>query len=215
MIAVFSRELVVVTRRVAFTVACCVLVFALAVIALAWPAGIPLYAGASLFPQLAVIQQLTLAVIAPWVVCRCGTRERGDDLVHLSLFSAVSPSRILFARFGASTVALLVVALTALPILLYAQQVTAMDSYTVLGVVARTIAILPIAAAWTLVCEQTLGNVVVSWLCATAATVLTATLALAGGIAVPAMCVVVSMAGLCAVAIRADTVSRYLAEEAA
>ena len=214
MSALVARELVVITRRPAFAIACVGFVFAMVAFALTWPAGIPLYAGARLLPQAVVMQQILLATAAPWVICRCGTRERGDDLVHLSLFSAVVPSRILLARFVANAISLVLLLAPTVPVLLYAQQAAALDPLILAVGYAQALTVVLMAAAWTLVCEQTIEGPVTGWVAATMATVGVSCISIAAidGIAVPAICLLLSGTGLAAVIVRADTSSRYLAE---
>ena len=214
--ALYFRELLVMTRQSAFTVAGCAFVLALAAFAATWPAGVPVHAGSTLLPQLLTAEQLVIAVIAPWVVCRCGTRERGNDLVHLSLFSAVRPSRILLARFAAGATALFLLSVGAAPVVVYAQQVAAAEMDTVIPALVATIGVIGAAVAWALVCEQSLETPVASWLAATTATLVLFTAAVLDrdAIVLGTIGFLLSIGVLLAIARRADVKSRYLIEEA-
>ena len=77
MTALILREFAIVSQRRSFAIAATAFVVVTSGFALTWPHGITLYSGATLLPQLAFVQQTILAVTTPWVVCRCGGRERG------------------------------------------------------------------------------------------------------------------------------------------
>ncbi len=215
MTSIFARELLVMTRRAAFSVAACTLVVTAAAFAAIWPRGVPLHAGSALFPQLVLAQQLAIAIVAPWVVCRCGARERGNDLVLLSLFSALRPSRIVVTRFAASVVALLILSLGSWPVLVYAQQAAAITPVSLVAVALDTTAVVAVAAAWALIFEQSIRSGVTTWLASAVTTVSLILVAMtnghAGGIVIAG--VGVSLACLLAVAARADMTARYLVEE--
>lgn len=217
MTALLLRELFVVSRRTSFALAACTFVLLSIGFAVSWPNGVPLYAGASLFPQLATMLQLAMAVIAPWIVCRCGTRARGNDFVYLSMFSAVRPSRIVLARFLASVSALLVLTLGALPAIVYAQQASVEATSTIFTVLVEMLATIAAAAAWTLAVQQSVRSYVGAWLVATVPSIALCVLVQSArhrGI-VPALTLLVSVACLALAAARADVTSRYLVEEEA
>jgi hypothetical protein len=215
MTALLLRELFVMSKRTSFAMAACTFASLSIGFAVSWPNGIPLYAGASLFAQLAIVLQLAVAVMAPWVICRCGTQARGNAFVHLSVFSAVPPSRIVLARFLASVTALVVLALGALPVVVYAQQTAVETPSTVVAVFIEMFATIAAAAAWTLAVQQSIRSYVGTWLVATVASIALSVLAHFGGNGgvLRALTLLVSIACLSLAAARADVTSRYLVEE--
>jgi hypothetical protein len=217
MTTLFLRELLVLSQRRAFAIAAATFVLLTIGFTLTWPTGVPLYAGAALFPQLALVQQLLLTAMTPWIVCRCGTRERGNALVHLSLFASARPSHIMMARFAAGVVALLTILVGVLPALVYAQHVDAEGARTLGLVVIETIAVMASAVAWTLACEQALRNYVGAWLVATSVSLalVAATQLVAPWSIIPVMTIVLSVGCLLLVGRRADVHTRYLSEEGA
>lgn len=216
MTALLLRELLVMSRRTPFALAACAIVLVSVGFAVSWPGGVSLHPGASLFPQLAVVLQLVVAIITPWVVCRCGTQPRGNDFVHLSMFSGVRPSRIVLARFVAAVTALVAVALGALPAIVYAQQAAVAAPSTVVMVLVEVLATVAAAAAWTLAVQQMVRSYVGAWVVATAPSIalsLIAQFADHDGMLLAVMTLLVSIASLAFAAARADVTSRYLVEE--
>ncbi len=212
--ALFLREVTVGTRTRAFAAALGVHAALLAAFVVLWSGGVPLLPGSNLYEQQRLVDAVILLALLPWVAARCGAEERGDGLVVMSALTATRPSRILLARFFARTCAALAVGLAGIPLMIAAQQMSAVP----LGRIA--IDLLPLAALAMLASAASLwGNllspgVILAWTFATASTALVTVWT---GRAVPAPVLPLVLAMLAAVATascmaRADTTLRYLSE---
>ena len=164
------RELVVLGRRPALAAAAAVMVGLAAGFVIAWPSGIPAGTSGTLFSQLQVVREALAAVVIPWVICRCGSGERGNDLVTLSMLSGLSPSRILAARVFATLAAVGVLLLAALPVDLLAQQAIGADAVTLAKAEMRVLLIGSYAGAIALACEHLVSACLWRWLVATIVT---------------------------------------------
>ena len=124
--AVVLREALVAARRPALVSAAIVTATLLALLPVVWGVrGIPTFGGISLYDQQFRLEWILALVLLPWTAARVIASERGDDLVGLSALTAVQPSRLLLARLLAATIALVAVIAGALPVVISAQQMSA------------------------------------------------------------------------------------------
>lgn len=213
--AIILRELHVIGRRGALSAVICVHVTLLVGYLLAWgdASGIPVASALNIYEQTLMVEVVLLAILLPWTAARCVAAERGDDLVRLSVVTAIPPSRIVVARALAVTTGLVMVVASGLPTLILAARISAvrMSLVTEYEFALLSLALLSSATAltWRHVCHSR----VVGWFAAalsTAAVVSAARMA-------PSIVIapVVTAASLCAMgllALRADVSLRYLAE---
>ncbi len=214
MAALFLREVTAGTRTRAFAAALGVHAALLAAFVVLWSGGVPLLPGSNLYEQQRLVDAVLLLSLLPWVVARCGADERGDRLVAISAFTATRPSRILLARFLARTSAALAVGLAGLPLMIAAQQISAVP----LGSVARDLLPLTglamLASAASLVWSLLSSGVILAWAFATASTVLVA-IWTGRSCRRPVAAIVLAAFAVAAIAscmARADTSIRYLSE---
>ncbi len=155
-----------------------------------------------------------LLVLLPWVVSRCGADERGDRLVVISAFTATRPSRILLARFLARAAAALAVGLAGLPLMIAAQQMSAVPLGSLVRDLLPLVGLAMLASAASLVWSLLSSGVILAWACGTASTVL---IGIWMGRSVPPAPAAAVLAALAVAAVascmaRADTSMRYLSE---
>src|SRR5207244_5242289 len=124
--AVVLREALVAARRPALVAAAIVSATLLALFPVAWGVrGIPTLGGISLYDQQFRLEWILALVLLPWTAARVVATERGDNFVGLSALTAMQPSRLLLARLLATAVALATVIARALPLVISAQQMSA------------------------------------------------------------------------------------------
>jgi hypothetical protein len=213
--ALLLREFTVGTRTKAFAAALAVHAGLLAAFVMLWSGGVPLLPGGNLYEQQRLVDAAILLVILPWVASRCGADERGDRLVMMSALAAVRPSRILLARFIARTCACVAVGLAGLPLMVAAQQMSAVPFGRVAFDLLPLVALALLASAASLWWSLQSRGVILAWACATASTVLitaAAARSLPRGVAPLAVAVLAGVAVASCVA-RADTTLRYLSEQ--
>jgi hypothetical protein len=144
--------------------------------------------------------------------------ERGDDLVGLSALTAVQPSRLLLARLAAATIALVAVIAGALPVVISAQQMSAVvASRLVVDQLALLAFVLP-AATITVWWMQTTTDRLLGWLGAAATTLVVVALARLSVASMNQAAVALMTISIVAAAIlisRADAWWRYLSERRA
>jgi hypothetical protein len=202
----FWRASALIVRTPAYWIATGAHVVVLAAFLLVWGEGVPVLDG-SVFQQLAGIQAATLAAFLPWTAARCGSMSRLST-TRASTTMAVPPSRLLLARAASLTLALGALALAGLPMLLLAQQISALP----LGEVASSL--IPIAsmigfvAVLTTWCDVLIPDRMGAWLAAAGCTVfLFAVFAPAARTAAFAIGITAGLAGLAGAA---DRLLRYL-----
>jgi hypothetical protein len=209
------REMHVIGRRGAFSAAICVHVTLLAGYLLAWgdAGGISVASGLNVYEQTLMAEVVLLAILLPWTAARCVAAERGDDLVLLSVITAVPPSRVVLARSLAITTALVMVVASGLPILILAGRISAVRMLLVAEYEMALLSLACVSSATVLTWRHVCHSRVVGWLAAalsTAAVVSAARMA-------PSLVIapIMTAASLCAMgllALRADVSLRYLAE---
>ena len=217
--AVVLRESLVAARRPALVSAAIVSATLLALFPVAWGVrGIPTFGGISLYDQQFRLEWILALVLLPWTAARVIAIERGDDLVGLSALTAVQPSRLLLARLVAATIALVAVIAGALPVVISAQQMSAVvASRLVVDQLALLAFALP-AATITVWWMQTTTDRLLGWLGAAATTLVVVALARLSVATMNQTAVALMTISIVAAAIlitRADVRWRYLSERRA
>ena len=213
--AMVLRELHVIGRRGALSAAICVHVALLSGYLLAWGNGNEtLVIGAlTVYDQTLMAEVVLLTILLPWIVARCVAAERGDDLVMLSMVTAIPPSRVILARAIAVTTALILVIASGLPALILAGRVSAI---TMLKVAEYEFALLSLAfvsSATALIWRHLCHNRVAGWFAATLSTAVVVSTARMAPLLVFAPIVTTAALGAMGLlALRADVSLRYLAE---
>ncbi len=217
--AVVLREALVAARRPALVSAAVVSATLLALFPVMWGVrGIPTFGGISLYDQQFRLEWILALVLLPWTAARVIATERGDDLVGLSALTAVQPSRLLLARLVAATIALVAVIAGALPVVISAQQMSAVvASRLVVDQLALLAFALP-AATITVWWMQTTTDRLLGWLGAAATTLAVVALARLSVATMNQAAVALMTISIVAAAIliaRADVWWRYLSERRA
>ena len=215
---ILLRELDVMARRTPFVAAVIVHVGLLTLFILGWGngTGVPLLPDFSFYEQTRLVQAGLLALVLPWAAARCAARERGDDLVLLSVLTGVAPSRLIAARACAGLAGLVLIVTSGLPIALVAQRMSAVDISRVIRDEAVMISI-AMTAWWCVLWARYLtARVLRGWLGATALTVavMAATgLAVSSPVLAAGMLAATGGAAVLLLMVRADVSLRYLAEQ--
>jgi len=217
--AIVLREALVAARKPALVTAAILCTALLALFPIAWGArGVPTLDGASLYDQQFRFEWILLLLLLPWTAARVVASERADDLVGLSAATAIPPSHVLLARLLAVTAALAAVAGVALPVVISAQQMSAIPmSRVIADQLALLVFALPVAVV-TVWWMQMVADRLLGWLAAAATTVL---LVLLARLVVATMdqaaiaLAVCSLAGAAVLLKSADVWWRYLAEKTA
>ena len=217
--AVVLREALVAARRPALVSAAVVSATLLALFPVMWGVrGIPTFGGISLYDQQFRLEWILALVLLPWTAARVIATERGDDLVGLSALTAVQPSRLLLARLVAATIALVAVIAGALPVVISAQQMSAVvASRLVVDQLALLAFALP-AATITVWWMQMTTDRLLGWLGAAATTLVVVALARLSVATMNQTAVALMTISIVAAAIlitRADVRWRYLSERRA
>jgi hypothetical protein len=213
--AMVLRELRVIGRRGALSAAMCVHVALLTGYLLAWGNGngIPVAGALTVYDQTLMVDVILLAILLPWIAARCVAAERGDDLVMLSMVTAIPPSRVVVARALAATTSLILVIASGLPTLILAGRISAVRMSLVAEYELALFSLAFVSSATALTWRHVCHSRVIGWFAAalsTAAVVSAARMA-------PSLVIapVLTAAALCAMgllALRADVSLRYLAE---
>jgi len=213
--AMVLRELRVIGRRGALSAAMCVHVALLTGYLLAWGNGngIPVAGALTVYDQMLNVDVILLAILLPWIAARCVAAERGDDLVMLSMVTAIPPSRVIVARALAATTSLILVIASGLPTLILAGRISAVRMSLVAECELALFSLAFVSSATALTWRHVCHSRVIGWFAAalsTAAVVSAARMA-------PSLVIapVLTAAALCAMgllALRADVSLRYLAE---
>lgn len=217
--AILLREALVAARRPALVGAAMVSATLLALFPVAWGVrGMPTLGGISLYDQQFRLEWILMLVVLPWTAARVIATERGDDLVGLSALTAVQPSRLLLVRLLATTMALAVVIGGALPVVISAQQMSAVAaSRLIADQLALLVFALP-AAIITVWWMQLTTDRLLGWLGAAATTMIVVALARLSvatmNQAAPALAAI-SVGAAAILLARADVWWRYLSERRA
>jgi len=213
--AIVLRELRVIGRRGALSAAMCVHVALLTGYLLAWGNGngMPVAGALTVYDQTLMVDVILLAILLPWIAARCVAVERGDDLVMLSMVTAIPPSRVVVARALAATTSLILVIASGLPTLILAGRISAVRMSLVAEYELALFSLAFVSSATALTWRHVCHSRVIGWFAAalsTAAVVSAARMA-------PSLVIapVLTAAALCAMgllALRADVSLRYLAE---
>ena len=209
------REITFGTRTRAFAAALGAHAGLLTAFVMLWSGGVPLLPGGNLYEQQRLVDAAILVVILPWVASRCGADERGDRLVMISALAATRPSRILLARFAARTCASFVVGLAGLPLMVAAQQMSAVPFGRVAFDLLPLVALALLASAASLWWSLQSRGVILAWAGATVSTVLVTVGAARSvpGSAAPLVVAVLAAVAVASCVARADTTLRYLSEQ--
>jgi len=215
--AIVLREALVAARRPALVGAAIVSATLLALFPIAWGVrGVPLD-GASLYDQQFRLEWILALALLPWTAARVIATERADDLAGLSVAIAMPPSRVLLARLLAATIASVLVIGGALPVIISAQQMSAISSSRViadqLGLLAFALPSAVITVWW----MQLTTDRLVGWMGAAATTVILVLVARLGVATMNRAAVALAFGGVAAAAMlleRADVWWRYLSERA-
>ena len=205
------RNLVLIVRHQGFLIATVLHVSALAAFVVIWGDGVPIWREDSVLLQFVRLDLALLAVILPWVAIRCSPDESHDSLAQLAVTTASRPSRIVAARATGICCALLLLIATALPMLVLAQQISALPSSIVLRALFPVAALAVLVAVIATVVNVFLGGRLSSWLAATGATVVTVSIVSTTARGVMGMLTVAAVIAVL-VAMSADRRLRYLSE---
>lgn len=123
--AAIARELVVIARRLPWTLSVCAHVVMVGAFTLTWSHGVPL-AATSVYDQQQIVGWIWLAVLLPWTATRCVAADRGDALVYASVTAAIRPSTFIIAKVVALAVSLSLIVVSGLPLAIIAQQMSAL-----------------------------------------------------------------------------------------
>jgi hypothetical protein len=216
--AIMLREALVAARKPALVTTAVVCVALLALFPVAWGVrGIPTLDGASLYDQQFRLEWILALMLLPWTAARVIASERGDDLVGLSVVTAIPPSRVLLARLLAATAAVALVVGGGLPVVISTQQMSAVSVSRMIGNQFGLLAFaLPVAVV-TVWWMQIAADRLLGWLGAAATTlglVVLARLAFATMDQAAAALAVVSVAAGAVLLNRADVWWRYMSEQA-
>ena len=137
--ALIWRDLAMVSRAPALWVSAALYTSGLAFFVVVWGDGVPVAGAASNWRQFIAAERILLAVLLPWTAARCGVSSR-RELVLTGVVTAKPPAALVLARCAALGLALIAVALAALPVVVLMQQIAGASA----GAVA--LALVPIAA---------------------------------------------------------------------
>jgi len=133
MLAMVTRELIVAARRPAVPLAACAVALLLAWFVLVWFPGIALLAPWDFHQQTRVLLWLVLAILLPWAAVRSALAERSGAFVRLACFTAVQPAVVVAGKILGTFTVLVMITVTAVPVLVIAQQMAAVPFTTVIA----------------------------------------------------------------------------------
>jgi hypothetical protein len=217
--AVILREALVAARRPALVGAAIVSAALLGLFPIAWGVrGIPTLGGISLYDQQFRLEWILALVLLPWTAARVIATERGDDVVGLSALTAIQPSRLLLARLLATAIALVAVIAGALPLVISAQQMSAVAASRLVADQLALLAFALPAAIITVWWMQLTTDRLLGWLGAAATTLVVVTIARLSVATMNQAAIALATISVGAAAIllaRADVWWRYLSERRA
>ena len=204
------RNLVLIVRHDGFLIATALHLVALTSFVLIWGDGVPVWRDDSVLVQFSRLDLALLAVILPWVAIRCSPDAGHDSLVQLSAVTACRPARIIAARTAGVGCALVTMVLSALPMFVMAQQISALPASMVWRALLPSVTLAVLVAVIATAANVFLRGRLSSWLAATVATVVivSATSSAARGSGILAIAAVVAVL----LVLSADRRLRYLSE---
>ena len=217
--AVVLREALVAARRPALVSAAIVSATLLALFPVAWGVrGIPTFGGISLYDQQFRLEWILALVLLPWTAAGDLNADGFADLVGLSALTAVQPSRLLLARLLAATIALVAVIAGALPVVISAQQMSAVVASRLIADQLALLTFALPAAIITVWWMQLTTDRLLGWLGAAATTIVVVTLARLSVATMNQAAIALATISMGAAAIllaKADVWWRYLSERRA
>lgn len=209
--SLIGRELAVVLRHQTYWAAAAAHVAMLMAFVVIWAAGIPTFGG-SVLDQAVVLDAIVLACVLPWVGVRCGWHDR-EGLTRFAALLGIPASHLLAARTTGAILAGGLVACTALPALVVAQQIAAAP---VTEFASAALTLLPTclcAAVLTATSPLATHSRLGAWFATTVLTLVASRFAVASGL------VAVTVVGLALAVVlmavrRAHAVLRYVTIEA-
>ena len=215
--AFFLRDLAVMVGRPSFVLAVAVHAGLLTAFVAVWGNGVPLLPGDNVYEQQRLVQWGLLAVLLPWTVARSIPHEATADQTLLAAATAVPPSRALVARIAAAFTGLCVVVAGGFPLVVLAQQISAVSPAQVVGGLVGSLSAAAVASAATVSWNLVQHDRLTAWVGATATTVglLVGGAGLLPATAAPWLFWIAPIAAGAAAARRADVSLRCLSEEPA
>jgi hypothetical protein len=170
------RALVLIVRHEGFLIATALHLTVLSVFVLVWGDGVPVWRDDPVLAQLLRVDMVLLAMILPWVAIRCSPDEGPNGLAQLAATTACRPSRMVVAKAAGTGAALLILALSALPMFVLSQQISALPAAMVLRALLPVVALAGVVAALAVVANVFLESRFSSWIVVMVATVVTVSL---------------------------------------
>jgi hypothetical protein len=205
------RALMSIVRHEGFLIATALHLAVLATFVLVWGEGIPVWRDDPVLTQFLRIDMAMLAVILPWVAIRCGPDQGRSALTRVAARTACSPSRLVAAEAAGIGGALLLLALSALPIFVLTQQISAVPASMVLRALLPVVALAIVVAAMAVAASVYLESRFSSWIVVTAATLVSVGLVSTTAQGVASMLVVGGLAAIIMMT-SAERRLRYLGE---
>jgi hypothetical protein len=204
------RALVLIVRHEGFLIATALHLTVLAAFVLVWGGGVPVWRDDPVLTQFLRVDMVLLAMILPWVAIRCSPDEGPNSLAQLAATTACRPSRIVVAKAAGTAAALMIIALSALPMFVLTQQISALPASMVWQALLPVVALAGMVAALAVVANVCLESRFSSWIVVTVATVVTVSL-VPTTVKVAEMLAVVALATII-MTTAADRRLRYLSE---
>lgn len=161
------RELLIVTRTAAFWSALAFYLLVLTAYVLVWGDGIPVANADTPLRQFVFVQGVLLVAVLPWTALRCGT-VRKSQLTLIASMTAMQPSRVVLARCLALVAVLFLLAMSALPLMIVMQQLTASPLTSLAGEVQILTVLSAFSAAAATAALLMFANRLHAWIAATA-----------------------------------------------
>ena len=215
MMTLIVHELRIATRRASWPWAFGLHLTAAALFVAVWGPtnGLPLWS-APMLAQLVAADRLLVAVLLTWLVTPLFAPDRDVDLLGWSSVAGVSVNRVMAARALAAIVLALVMVAAALPVAVVAGQISAATpgavAEAVLDMAGFSLLAVGLAAAAALACRGELVVWCTAMALSTAAAFAVRPLPL--GPARVAVCVLIAVAAIVAVADTADRRARWIEE---
>lgn len=145
--------------------------------------GVTLFGARTAFDRLCLVECALLGALLPWLASRALADERRDDLVRLAVLAGRRPPEVVAAKLVAILLALALVVLSGLPLLLLAQQMSALPLGRALAAEALFLGFAAIVPSLAFVGMRACREAIFGWVGATlaAAATLAAVRSLAGG----------------------------------
>jgi hypothetical protein len=202
------RHLVLILRHQGFVIATTLHLAAVAYFVVIWGDGVPVWRDDPVLVQLSRLEVGLLAVILPWVAIRCSPDESHNALVQLATATARRPLPVVVARTVGTACALLTLTSSALPMFVFAQQLSALPVWMVIPSLVPVAALAVLVAVLAAAASVFLGSRLLSWLVTTMATVSAASISMRGATGMLAVAAVIVLFVL----MSADRRLRYLSE---